>query len=239
MSKKFAIGCALALGCFSTSVTLPARAAPCDLSLPAGSDPSSCRTPRDGTLSGVYLSIDGGYATLKSRAADRVGAGGGAAVQLRLGVELWDQLVTGIALGGLFLADERPTSELVMNCTDIQGTPVACDNDAHSQASRVGATLGSVEAGYQKRFRPMQRLSWSPGAMLGYTHAFGGLKRGVDCNGCGSTKLDAQLDGAYIAPFVRLTFGKIGELGIILRSQWYFTGDLSQFTVLGLEYGLP
>jgi hypothetical protein len=99
--------------------------------------------------------------------------------------------------------------------------------------------IGTFEVGYQHRFRPWHAGSLSPGAMFGALHAFGGLKRGVNCDGCRSVKLDADLDGYYLSPFLRLTFGSVGEMALIVRSQWFITGDVRQATVLGFEYGLP
>lgn len=203
-------------------------------------DLSRCNTPRDGTPSGAYLTFDLGAMSPKGAAADRVGIGTGPAAQVRLGFEFWDQLVVGI--GGAFLdfTDRRPTTQSVIVCTKINGADAGCDQEPSLAKSDVRAGAGSLEVGYQKRFRPSHTKSVSVGVMAGYLETFGNLTRSITfCDDCTKTTLNADASGAYASPFIRVTFGHMGEVALVLRSQWFVTGDLLQFTTLGVEIGAP
>jgi hypothetical protein len=57
-------------------------------------------------------------------AEQELGVGPGVSLQLRFGVEFWDHVLAGIALGGLWPNDRRPFSELVVDCTEINGVNV-------------------------------------------------------------------------------------------------------------------
>jgi hypothetical protein len=52
-------------------------------------------------------------------------------------------------------------------------------------------------------------------------------------------KLEIDAHGYYLAPFIRLTLGASGERALIVRSQWFLTGDLQQMTYIGFEFGRP
>jgi hypothetical protein len=211
----------------------------CDLSKPMGTPLVGCRTPRDGILSGGYMALDLGYGRLERSAARRIGAGPGAGVHLRFAVEFWDHLVVGIGIAGLLLDDRQPISEMVVDCTTVNNTVISCDDDPHSQSSIVAATLFPVEIAAQQRFRPWSSSSFTPGAALGCQWALSDLKRGVQCKGCREIDLDATAAGAYVTPFLRTTFGELGELAVIVRWSLYLTGDVAHVATLGIEYGLP
>jgi len=139
-------------------------------------DVSRCNTPRDGTLSGLYLAFDLGAVSPKGAAAGRVGIGTGPAAQFRFGMEFWDQLIVGI--GGAFLdfSDQRPTTESVVVCTTFDGVETGCDQEPTLAKSDVRAGAGSLEVGYQKRFRPSRTKSVSIGLIGGFLETFGHLK---------------------------------------------------------------
>lgn len=101
-------------------------------------------------------------------------------------------------------------------------------------------TFWTWDIGYQYRFRPSAGTSLSPGFTVGYLSTFEGLNRSVGaCSNCTKVRLDAEPDGVYLSPFLRATFGYLGMTALILRSDWFVTGDLQQVSTLGVEYGLP
>lgn len=65
------------------------------------------------------------------------------------------------------------------------------------------------------------------------------VARGQPPPGFSEVKLDVNAGGLYLAPFLRITFGRIGYWGLVIRSQWLVTGDVLQMTSLGLEFLLP
>jgi hypothetical protein len=104
----------------------------------------------------------------------------------------------------------------------------------------VSTAFVSFQGGLQHRFRPTRKLSLVPGVMIGYVMSPKGVKREVTCKGCPSgEKLDLEVDGAAITPFLRLTMATAGMLALIVRSRWFLTGDLVQQTTFGVEFGLP
>lgn len=212
---------------------------PCDLWDPAVQSFSTCSTPRQGVLSGGYFGLDVGYATIAADAADADGIGPGAGVHFRLGFEFWDHLFVASGIGGLLLSDRAPIYEMVVDCTSVNGQVVGCGDQAHEQGSNVSATLLLAEVGLQHRFRPALTLSWLPGIAVGYQRALSDLSRSVDCKGCTSIDLDASASGVYLGPFFRVTFGNLGAIALIVRSQWYLTSDVIQMSSLGIECGLP
>ena len=215
-------------------------AASCEVSLMSDDLPESCSTPRYGTLTGGYLAIDLGFAKPSRRAANQAAIGAGFALGARLGFELWDTVVLGMGVYAIQPADQRPTSETVVDCTSIQGALQTCDSSGHAKQSEIsGGAAATFEAGLQHRFRPWQSLSVSPGAMLGYSAAFSSLKRGVDCEGCAKTDLGLSASGAYTAPFLRVTFGHRGMYAAVARSAWFLSGDLQTVTTLGFEFTAP
>jgi len=196
-------------------------------------------TPRHGVLSGYFIGIEGGVASLKSSANDRAAIGPGGAVALSLGMALWDQLPLGFSFGGVFMEDKTPFSEFVVDCTTVGGTPVGC-GDPQSQKSTINGSFLSFETGYQRRFRPMPTVSLLPAALVGYLAAPGGLSRGVGCDGCKSIPVDGvSPGGVYLAPSFKITFGRTGFFAVALRSELFLTGDLLHRTLLGLEIGAP
>lgn len=207
---------------------------PCDLYAPL-TNIERCDTPRDGVLSGFYLGFDVGAVELNGRAEERIGVSLGPLFQLRLGFGFWDRVLLTATFGGLYPSDERSTTEEVVDCySDV------CDEaHAYSKDSSVGTEFLGLELGGQHRFRPTQGLSIAPGALLGVLEPTRELERGVECDGCSSVKLDADVGGFYVVPYVRFTFGRIGAYAAILRSQWFLSGDLLHATTLGFEYGLP
>jgi hypothetical protein len=217
----------------------PDTAPGCDGPLLFASDVSRCETPRNGTLSGGYFGIDAGVVAPKGYAADRVGLGTGFGGVARLGAEFWDQLIIGIGVGFFQFGDNRATSELVVTCTTVDGVKTGCDGSPHLESSSITTGAVSVEAGYQKRFRPSRGVSLSIGGLAGYMQGFGQMKRGVDCQGCPSTSVDATATGVYVSPFFRVTVGRAGTYAMIVRTQWFVTGDLLQFTSMGVEMGAP
>ena len=204
-----------------------------------GHDYSECSTPRYGTLSGFYIGFDGGIVSMKADAEEREGLALGGSAQVRLGAAFWDQWVVGLGFGGYFPKDEKPFSELVVDCLSVDGTVVSCDDQARRQESGVTGTFFAFETGYQYRFRPWRTTSWSPGAFVGYLAPLGTLERRVDCQGCDGVPLDVTMAGAYVGPFFRVTFGNVGEWAAILRSQWFVSGDLQQISQVGIEWGIP
>lgn len=213
---------------------------PCDVG--AFEDPlpgATCRTPRNGSLSGGYLALDAGIVTPSSQMGDRVGIGLGGALQVRVGFELWDTVLLGLGIGGIFPHDRRPFSQAVVDCDTVGGQVVSCDDEPHSAESTVSASLFTMETGVQRRFRPWDSTSWTPGLTLGYGASLYGLHRRVSCDGCPSFGLDAKVSGAYVAPFFRVTFGELGMWAAVLRSNWFLTGELQQMSTLGVEFGFP
>lgn len=220
-------------------VPKPQADEPCDQGQRLGLQFESCSTPREGFLSGVYGALDLGIMALDAEAEARVGAGPGVSLQLRFGIEFWDHVLAALAFGSLWPNDRRPFSELVVDCTEINGVNVGCSDDPHEQSSSVSATFLGFEIGVQRRFRPAQSVSLTPGLLLGGSTDLGGLTRAVDCDGCREVRLDADVAGWYLGPFFRVTFGKMGAVAAILRAQWFLTGDLMHVSTLGIEAGLP
>lgn len=212
---------------------------PCDIWGPEAGSTANCNTPRLGVLSGFYFGLDAGYATIAADAADKDGIGPGFGIYLRLGFEFWDHLVAVAGFGGFVLNDRAPITEMVVDCTSVDGEVISCSDEADEQRSNVTATVLLAEVGVQHRFRPTLSLSCLPGITLGYQGAISDLKRSVDCQGCETFDLDASANGVYLGPFFRLTFGNLGMLGLTVRSQWYLSSDVAQVSTLGVEYGLP
>lgn len=199
---------------------------------------AGCATPRNGVLSGLYMGVDMGYVRLDQAAERRIGAGPGLAIQLRFGVEFWDHINAGIGFGGLLLKDRDPISEMVVDCTTVEGTVVTCDDEPHSQRSNVQAGFLWIDVGAQQRIRPWLSNSFTLGAAIGYQ--FGSaFSRGVDCQGCDRIDLDATATGAYLAPFLRVTFGEMGYVAAALRWALYVSGDVASVATLGFEFGVP
>jgi hypothetical protein len=222
-----------------TPTPVPDATTRCDGPALLASNVSRCDTPRNGVLSGGYFGIDFGVVAPKGSAADRVGLGDGFGGVARLGAELWDQLILGVGVGFFQFGDNRATSELVVTCTTVNGVTTGCDDSPHLASSSITAGDASVEAGYQRRFRPSHGVSLSVGGLTGFMQGFGRMKRGVDCQGCSSTSVEATAGGVYVSPFFRVTVGRAGTYAMIVRTQWFVTGDLLQFTSLGFEMGAP
>jgi len=211
----------------------------CDLSQPIGTPLIGCRTPRKGVVSGFYLGVDAGYVWPKSSTEARVGVGPGFTMRGRIGIGFWDHVIADIGVGFLQLNDRRPTSEQVVDCMTVNGVVTSCDSSPHSADSHVTTGYLTAELGVQQRFRPWATSSFAPGLAVGYQAALGALSRGVSCDGCSSTKLDATVSGTYLAPYLRTTFGRLGSVAVIVRWSFYLGGDLGSIGWLGAEYGLP
>jgi hypothetical protein len=79
-----------------------------------------------------------------------------------------------------------------------------------------------------------------PGGMAGYALQVGPFDRSInDCIDCTVQKLPDAVSGLFATPFVRATFGSLGNLAVCVRSQWFITGALQQATFVGFEYGMP
>jgi hypothetical protein len=206
---------------------------------PLASSHSECRTPRDGTLASFWIGLDFGVAALHDDVEARIQGGPGASGQVRLGVALWDQLAIGLAFSGLVLKDEAGYTTLAFECAEVDGAIIDCDDEPVEVGSTLDAVTGALEVGYQYRFRPWAAVSIVPGVMAGYLHAFGGLERSIACDGCGRVRLDVDLDGAYLAPFVRVTFGRTGPFALVFRPQYFLSGALRHATYVGFELGMP
>jgi len=202
--------------------------------------PEECRTPRMGTLSGVFIALDFGLVTMKERARARAQVGAGPIAEVRIGMAFWDQLIFGLEFGGYSLHDRDPFFQNVVTCRTVEGVVTSCDDASHPARSRVSGTFLSFDSGYQKRFRPSETTSLSIGAWGGYLAMIARLSRGIGgCVNCGDLSVDAAPSGFYLAPFLRMTVGREGRFALALRSRWFVTGDLAQMSTLGLEYGLP
>lgn len=196
-------------------------------------------TPRTGVLSSYFLGIDAGFLSFDPSARETVVGEFGGYFGLRLGVALWDQWAISMGFGGMFLKDTNPFKETVTDCTYLNGNLVSCEGQSE-QESTIRADGLSFESGYQRRFRPWPSSSLLPGLMVGYAFSVGGIKRGVDCEGCQSfTVADLTADGVYVAPSFRITIGESGFIGLSIRSQWFLTGDLRQLTTMGIDLGWP
>jgi hypothetical protein len=159
--------------------------------------------------------------------------------QMRLGVALWDRVAIALAFSSLLLKDEAGYTTWGIECLEVEGVVISCDDEPVEVGSTLDALMGGLELGYQHRFRPWAPVSIVPGVMAGYMHSFGGLERSIACDGCGSVRLDVELDGAYLAPFVRITFGRTGSFALTLRPQYFLSGELRHSSYVGLELGLP
>jgi TPR repeat protein len=201
--------------------------------------PDDCWTPRPGIVSGGFFGIDVGYLVLDEAAAQRISAGNGVAVNGRLGIAMWDQLLVTLSFGGLHPADQAPISELVVTCTEANGVRLEC-GDPHELDSVLKGGYASYELGYQYRFRPLKRWSIAPAALVGYMTMFNGLRREVECEGCpGGKPLPISLDGAFLTGLLRMTFGQAGLWSVMTRTQWFLTGDTRHITSFGVEFLAP
>lgn len=202
--------------------------------------PDDCWTPRKGVLSGGFVGFDVGYAEPHAQARERASIGKGALIDVRLGLEFWDQLLVTLSFGSFHFKDKAPTSELVITCEEYQGVTLSCDDEPYAQKSVVRGGHVSYEAGYQYRIRPHKKFSIAPAALVGYLALFRGIVREVVCEGCPDGQdLDLALDGAYLAGLLRITFGRVGFVSFMVRSQWSLTGDLRQVTSFGFEAFAP
>ena len=196
-------------------------------------------TPRDGVLSGGYLGLDFGVVAIDEAVRERVGIGLGPAFAFRLGAVLWDHWVLGVGLAIYSPAEHRPTSEQVIVCTTLNGQSLGCDPPSRQESTVAGA-FSSFETGYQHRFRPWLSTSFTPTALIGVAAELHPPTRGVGCEGCpDSVALPVSTSGFYVAPLFRVTIGESGHYAVVARSQLFFTGNLTHFTTLGAEVGLP
>jgi hypothetical protein len=201
--------------------------------------PADCSTSRTGTVSGGYVAADVGLTDLPKHIRRQRGIGRALALELRLGVALWDQLLLGVGGGVLAFNDKRPLHEDVVDCTTQYGQ-TQCDDKVRSQASVVNVPFLSYELGYHYRLRPVPWLSVAPGAMLSYFHAQRHPHRKVSCDGCDDgERVGLHARGPSVVPFLRVTMGRAGKLALTARSRLFLSGDLRHVTTLGVEYGLP
>ena len=233
------------VACAQSTSALPARGGadssdPCNVPLLSAEMPANCPTPRNGTLSGGYLGLDIGMLKPARSTADRVGISLGPAEGVRFGLEFWDTLLIGIGVFATQPADDRRTSEAVVDCTtDVVGISTCDTEPRRGESTILGGGGFTVETGVQHRFRPWLAASFSPGAVMGYVAELGTLKRGVECEGCKTVELDASLSGGYVAPFLRVTFTQLGMYAAVVRSAWFFSGDMQHMTTLGFEVFAP
>lgn len=206
---------------------------------PLASSLKHCRTYRDGTLGSLWLGVDFGFAALSDDTEKRIKAGPGIAVQVRLGAALWDQLVIGLAFSSMTLRDKAGYTIWVTECTTVGRAVISCEDEPEEVGSELDANLGAMELGYQYRFRPWAPISIVPGMLVGYTFALRGLERTIGCDDCGRVPLDVDLNGAYLAPFLRVTFGRTGPVALTVRPQYFLNGALHHITYAGLELGMP
>jgi hypothetical protein len=200
----------------------------------------SCDTPRSGIVSGWYAAVDLGQMSIQDRAQQSSSLGGGFAFQARVGLAFFDYVVIGVALGAYYPHDSRPAVKRVFACSELNGQIIGCFSDRMSlKSDSVTGTFMTGEAGLQYRLR-LRMWSLSAGSVAGYLYTMGGLDRTFDkCRDCAAIPVDLTARGVYVAPFLRATFGSFGVWGLIIRSQWFVTGDLQQMTYLGVEFGLP
>ena len=192
-------------------------------------------------MSGAYFGSAVGPLWLASDAADRGKVGNKLLVDLRLGAAMWDQFALDFSLDVLLLDDRMPFSEDVVTCTTNLNDPAPVERcgDPESEESSVSGAALSIEGGYQRRFDldgPM--LTLLPGLMLGYQGTVDPLTRSVGCSGCRDEQIEGvETSGVYLSPFVRVAF--VALLGISVRWRWYFTGDLTNALLFGVDLGLP
>jgi hypothetical protein len=187
-------------------------------------------------FTGSFVGLELGVVAARSPTAKRAGIGPGLALGASLSGVLWDQVLIGF--GGLYLkpSDRQQFSERVVNCNEAGGD---CGNP-HDVDSSISGGQVRFELGYQHRFRPARIASIVPGLWLGYAQNVERLTRGIPtCDDCSGEDLHIRSSGAYIAPFVRTTFGSTGSFALSLRSQWFATGDLLHMTLFALEFGEP
>jgi hypothetical protein len=211
----------------------------CDVGLLEKDPPAWCWTPRPGTLSGGYLAFEGGYMNFKDDAERRAHIGPGPTLSVRLVFEFWDTLLAGIGIGFLAPNDRQPFSQSVVDCQTVDNVVVSCDDQAHDASSSVQAGVLPLELGVQHRLRPAREVSVVPGGVFGYLVTLGGPSRSVACDGCTSVPVDANPNGAYVGPLLRVTIGHLGLWGLEARSVWFVSGDLAQITTLGLVGSAP
>jgi len=207
------------------------------------SDVERCSTPREGVLSGYFVGAGIGYLSPRSDGGTRAAVGSGWTSQVQLGLEFYDHMLVAVSFGGYVLSGTRTYNPAQAVCDEINARNAGTDLPnlnctGPTKDSDVSTYTGSAEVGFQHRFRPSFSTSWAPGLVVGYLHAFGGTAS-IGCEKCGDPKTDFAGYGAYLAPFVRLTFGTTGDFALLLRSDWFVSGDLQESLAFGLEYGLP
>jgi TPR repeat protein len=179
-----------------------------------------CWTPREGIVSGYVVALDLGILSPSPAPKERLSLGLGVTFALRLGMALWDHLVLDIAYGGtLILSDET---------------------EGDDAGSFLSGDFFNFEGGYQYRFRPSRSQSITIGLLAGYLHGLGDLSRTLACTDCADptpTKLNPS--GANLSGFTRVTFGRLGRVGIFVRTRWFLTGGLLHDLGAGFEFGLP
>lgn len=225
----------------ATGLADPDRASPTQQSAAAAdlATPAAEGTSRTGTVSGFSLGTDLGISIPTPGLRRGPGVGAGALLGLRLGLALWDQLSIDAGGGVLLLRDLRPYTELVETCITTSAMPSPSCSVA-DKASTFTGWMVFAEAGYQRRFRPSPATSLLPGLHLGYMAGPSELTRAVECDGCKKmTVPGVHLQGLYVAPFLRMTFGATGVAAITLRSMVFLTGDLMNLTLLSYEFIAP
>ncbi len=175
-------------------------------------------------------------ASFRQQVRDREGIGPGPALQFGGGVEFWDQLIVGLDIGVYGASDDKPFSEAVIECDQFN----MCGAPKSAESSITGSGFLALETGYQRRLRPWDTSSFSLGLVGGYFLPFASHQRKVgNCDDCTVVAVDTCAAGAYLAPFLRVTFGDVGNWAMIVRSRWFVSGDLAQMTLLGVEGGVP
>lgn len=185
-------------------------------------------------LSAYYLGFAGGPLYAKSSA--HAFGGGGYALAFTGGIAFLNEIPLNVSVGGVSLDDAATYTESVQDCYYVDGMYTNC-GDPHDESSKISGGYFSFDSGYQRRFELSKVVYLVPGLLFGYQFSINRLRRGVDCAGCQELPVpNTNLNGAYVAPTVRVSFGRRGGfIALSIRSQWYVTGDLLGATLFGVE----
>jgi hypothetical protein len=201
--------------------------------------PKDTRAPgwgftRSDYVSALYIGLAAGPTSTKNQAPMQAGFAG----ELTLGVAFWREIPLTIGVGAANLEDPLASPGGLQPC-DANGTcPVW-----HDASSRILGQYFTINTGYQHRFQVWDAVYFVPGALIGYQAGVNQPHASTTCDDCPEQRIpipDASLDGMYLAPTVRASFGQNGGfIALSVRSQWFVTGDLLQTTLFGLEFIAP
>jgi hypothetical protein len=200
-------------------------------------------TPRrDGVVSGWYGGLETARVVLTGAGQREALLSHGWAFGVRGALVFWDAVPLEMAIGGMWLDDRGAFGTEVMTCNGPPGLGQQCWDSRVEYSNLSGSGYVEIASGYQYRVRLGREASILPGLLAGYFGAFGFTRDLDECVDCGDTSRPVEnfdSRGPFVAPFCRVTFGRLGAIGVSVRSRWFLIGAFQHVTSLSVDYGLP